>query len=286
MNSINRQVCFNELSFFDKENDEDALKLFTKFAETIKGLTHLGFHGVKYEYGISSLSKESFRNIFDYEHYSIFQYLVSTARSPYIDPDTEAEEKYVNNDYEVLIIDSWKDGEGFVAAYLLDTVAISLATHEKWQELSFTVRNKQSNERGIVLNVCEPHLSEYNDLLKFIEDRTPIILQKCSILPEKKTFHVRDDHGIDKLRTLWKRLQNFPYVISVINSLEFNPGKRWIEDCFDDGKIHIRLVDSDKGYGMVIQTTGKNLRETNAIAEILDREYFKGRFKRSSDETF
>ena len=86
------------------------------------------------------------------------------------------------------------------------------------------------------------------------------------MLPERKSCNFRKDHGIDKLTLLWNRLRNCEFIISAINSLEFNPsGKEFIEKCCDDGKIHIRLTYTDAGYGMVIQTTGKNKRETTAI---------------------
>jgi hypothetical protein len=40
-----------------------------------------------------------------------------------------------------------------------------------------------------------------------------------------------------------------------------------------DGKIDLVLYWEDAGYGMVIQTTGKNFRETKAIAEIIKNNF-------------
>jgi len=280
MDSFNRQACFNELSFLDKDYEEDAILLFSSYAKTIKALKAKGFNGIRYEHGIASLSKENLRNIFDLqsnkEYRDLFLFIISTARNPYIAQDTQAEERYINEDFEVKVDDEWRVGQGFTAAYLLDTIVISLHTHPKWEKYSYVIRNAQDErETGEILNVVTPESSETDVIHLFIEQRTPLNLEKCNIEPERKSCKFRDDHGIDKLTLLWKRLRNCEFIISAINSLEFNPnGKEFIETCFDDGKIHIRLVDSDAGYGMVIQTTGKNKRETTAIGEIIMQKYF------------
>lgn len=280
MSSFNRQVCFNELSFLDKNDEEDAILLFSSYAKTIKALNAKGFNGIRYEHGIASLSKENLRNIFDLQsnkkYRDSFLFIISTARSPYIEQDTQAEERYINEDFEVKVDDEWCVGQGFTAAYLLDTIVISLNTHTKWEKSSYVIRNTQDKRKtGEVLNVVTPESLETDAIHLFIEQRTPLNLEKCNMLPERKSCNFRKDHGIDKLTSLWNRLRNCEFIISAINSLEFNPsGKEFIEKCCDDGKIHIRLVGTDAGYGMVIQTTGKNKRETTAIGEIIMQKYF------------
>ncbi|MFV0501437.1 MAG: hypothetical protein ACK5MH_07620 [Bacteroidales bacterium] len=60
----------------------------------------------------------------------------------------------------------------------------------------------------------------------------------------------------------------------MINSLPFNSAcKNFIRKTYPDGKIEIVLTKTDKGLGIIIQTTGRNIRETNRIAEILEEEY-------------
>lgn len=279
MDSFNRQACFNELSFLDKDDNEDPFLIFSNFAKTIKALKAKGFNGIRYEHGIASLTKENLRSIFDLRNdpkgRTLFSLILATARNPYLDSDTQAEERYVNEDFEVKVNDAWCVGQGFTAAYLLDTIVISLCTHPKWEESSYVIRNIQDKRKtGQVLNVVTSESSETESIHLFIEQRTPLNLERCNILPEKKSCKFRDDHGSDKLESLWNRLRKCDFIISAINSLEFNPnGKEFIEKCFDDGKIHIRLVGSDAGYGMVIQTTGKNKRETTAIGETIIQKY-------------
>ncbi len=279
MDSFNRQACFNELSFLDKDNNEDSFLIFSNYVKTIKALKAKGFNGIRYEHGITSLAKEDLRSIFDLQSSPngriLYDVILATARNPYIDSDTQAEERYINESFEVKIDNTWCVGQGFIAAYLLDTVVISLQTHSKWEELSYVIRNIQDKQtKGQVLNVVMPESSEADAINLFIEQRTPLKLEECNILPENKLYKFRDDHGKEKLISLWNRLRNCGFIISAINSLAFNPnGKEFIEKCFDDGKIHIRLVKSDAGYGMVIQTTGKNKCETTAIGEIIMQQY-------------
>lgn len=279
MDSFNRQACFNELSFLDREDKEDSFLLFLNFAKTIKALKEKGFNGIRYECGITSLCDENLRNIFNLQNNpksrTLFDIILATARNPYFESDSEAEERYIKENYEVKVNDTWCVGQGFTAAYLLNTMVISLCTHHKWEDPFYVVRNtKDKQDVGHVLNVVTSESLETKTIQLFLEKQTPLNLERCNILPEKKSCKFRKDHGRDKLISLWNRLRNCEFIISAINSLEFNPnGKEFIEKCFDDGKIHIRLVESDAGYGMVIQTTGKNKRETIAIGEFIMRKY-------------
>ena len=69
MGSLNQYACFNELSFLDQEEDEDALSLFINYAKTIQALKQKGFNGIRYEYGITSLNKDGIRNIYELHIY-------------------------------------------------------------------------------------------------------------------------------------------------------------------------------------------------------------------------
>ena len=107
MDSFNRQVCFNELSFLDKDNNENSFLIFSNYAKTIKALKTKGFNGIRYEHGIASLDKENLRSIFDLRNdpngRTLFNLILTTARNPYLDSDTQAEERYVNEDFEVKV---------------------------------------------------------------------------------------------------------------------------------------------------------------------------------------
>lgn len=71
-----------------------------------------------------------------------------------------------------------------------------------------------------------------------------------------------------------RRLVQSPYVVAVVNSLPYNPAAgNFIRRVHPDGKIELVLVWTDAGLGLVVQSTGRNLRETQAIAEILKDQF-------------
>lgn len=103
----------------------------------------------------------------------------------------------------------------------------------------------------------------------------PPELKKDNTPPDKKKIKLADTHhGNDKLMKLARRLVNTPYVMAVINSAEHKPKrKNFISDITDDGKMTVTLTYTDKGYSMVIQTTGRNKKETEAIADWLRKKF-------------
>lgn len=93
-------------------------------------------------------------------------------------------------------------------------------------------------------------------------------------LQEDKKISLRHDHGIDVLMEFSKRLVRCPYVVGVVNSLPFNPSERkFIRKIRDDGLIEIVLPWTDQKYGVVVKTTGRNIRETKRIGEIISERY-------------
>lgn len=90
----------------------------------------------------------------------------------------------------------------------------------------------------------------------------------------EKQIHLRDDRGKDELLDFTRKVCRNPYVINVINSLPFNAkDKKFIRKVKAEGLIECVMIWTDKGYGFVIQTTGRNLRETEKIATIINDEY-------------
>ena len=103
-----------------------------------------------------------------------------------------------------------------------------------------------------------------------------VTLIETTINSEDKPIALRDDHGKDKLLAFSKKVRTSIYVLSIINSLPFNPKAiNLIKEIYPDGKIELVLYWEDKGIGIIIQTTGRNYRETEAIAKELKREFDK-----------
>jgi hypothetical protein len=110
----------------------------------------------------------------------------------------------------------------------------------------------------------------------FKKDESVIVehLPKETIDSSKKKIHFRDDHGQDKLKELAQKLCRSPFVREVINSLPFNPKRvNPIRRIYDDGTIELVMTKNDAGFGLCVQTTGRNRKETGAIARILVEQY-------------
>lgn len=95
--------------------------------------------------------------------------------------------------------------------------------------------------------------------------------------PAKKVINLRDDHGKDVLQAFAKKLCRSEYVKKVVNSLPFNPNQRTsIRNTTKDGLVEFVLTWTDAGYGLCVQTTGRNQAETNSIALHLEQKFAKG----------
>ena len=71
-----------------------------------------------------------------------------------------------------------------------------------------------------------------------------------------------------------KHLVQCPYLVGIVNSLPYNPYEcKFTKKVRENGLIEIVLPWTDKGYGIVVKTTGRTLRETEKIAEIIQEEY-------------
>lgn len=123
-----------------------------------------------------------------------------------------------------------------------------------------------------VSNFCNgEHCSHLSHQL---ENSQKIELVPSEIAPEDKEISLRDDHGKDILERFSKRVNRNEYVVGVINSLPYKEWeKNFIHNVMPNGIIELVLTHTDKGLGIVVQTTGRNMRETEAIAKILEERY-------------
>jgi putative CRISPR-associated protein (TIGR02619 family) len=105
--------------------------------------------------------------------------------------------------------------------------------------------------------------------LQFAKQETAILelIPQDGTAPNQKKIDLRDDHGKDKLKAFSKKLCQSPYVKEIVNSLPFNPHLTSpIRRTYSDGKIEFVLNWTDPGYGVCVQSTGRNQAETNSIA--------------------
>ncbi len=268
-------LAFNELSFRPFLNNE--VDLLDKFKILIEIKKKYGFKNVLFpsSLGLFQITRELkfndwISNIDNKNRNSI----LALYRSPYCESKIENESDLDNYHFENN--EMGFESEiciGLSSAHILEIPSISLSTHTFWENENIEFFKNQ-NENVSVFNV--PTILENPKLNEYVENNSTINLIETNILPKDKQIHLRDDHGKNILEDFAKRLVNSQYIIEIINSLPFNSHSiKFIRKCYSDGKIEIVLFWEDKGYGMVIQTTGRNLRETEAIAEIIKDKYSK-----------
>jgi hypothetical protein len=203
-------------------------------------------------------------------------------RYPFIADDNESVENGYIQHYYYLNAPAVKElhnqeAEGLAVAYLCDTISISFATHEFWENTNLELfkREEEEEESSVTVN----HISSAEHIKvhqEWLESKQPIVLIVNQIPYKEKKIKLRDDHGKETLMKVAEKLVKSSYVVEVINSLPFNPSeKQLIKKTYSDGRVEIVLNWTDKGIGLVVQTTGRNQHETKAIADIIEKSIKK-----------
>ncbi|MBE9214605.1 hypothetical protein IQ247_18345 [Plectonema cf. radiosum LEGE 06105] len=139
-------------------------------------------------------------------------------------------------------------------------------TEKNWQKLTLLLLDKPNTER-----ICG---AEINSIARIYEKGFLSSLEK--LVFGKKEINLRDDHGKDKLQNFAEKICNSPYVKKVVNSLPFNPkATNQIRRTKANGIVEFVLTWTDAGLRLCIETTGRNLAETNTIALHLQENYSK-----------
>lgn len=210
---------------------------------------------------------------------SLKDLLLSITQFPYIEiSDDIATQEFLSVECRVQLEenDEFHNStvEGLATAYIKKSIGISLLTNQRWSssQIKLNVQNQES-----VITASVRHASTIGHAqahLLWLESLEPLVLMKSTIEPDDKTIKLRDDHGKATLEQLAQRLMKSEYTLGVINSLPFNPTETHpVRKIYPDGKIEIVMINTDKGLGMIIKTTGRNFRETSAIADILMDKY-------------
>ncbi|MCI8389758.1 MAG: hypothetical protein HFI35_03465 [Roseburia sp.] len=256
------ELYFNEQSI--KNKSSVGYDSAAQIAKTYKELLN---HGITTCRIASEDSARLFRMICEMpESVNVKHFYFSFFRSPY-------ESEAVEDRQEAYLSHSWHCGEescvGLAFAYLLDAAGFSIR-ESGWNVPSVAIL--KDGQEVTVRNICtQEHVKLYAPHLKEAGETG---LSKTSLTVSEKEISLRDDHGADVLERFSKRLVQSEYVTGVINSLPYNAKqRRFIRKIREDGLIEIVLPWTDEGLGIVVKTTGRTLRETETIAEILEEEY-------------
>lgn len=202
--------------------------------------------------------------------------LLGLTKHPYIMSGSAEEDIYLKSEYLLEINGDEVEAYGLTAALLRDSAGVGFASEPCWADCSFYLVKKGASgrEKQKVLCVSEPEHFHTPDFLSWYEEKVPTSLISTKLSPSMKKIALRDDHGKNTLDNFARKLVCSPYVIEIVNSMPFNPHfKDFIKSTNEDGLIEIVLAHTDQGLGMVVKTTGRNLRETKAIAAILQKQF-------------
>lgn len=200
-------------------------------------------------------------------------FLLGSIVRPFIaEEDESIEDAYIASEY--YFKDKTNKCDGLAAAYLYERPCISLESSPEWSQnqLPIVVETDGVAAKHQVYNVYSKECFETDIIREFIETLGEPELIETNTAPADKKIHLADHHGKKELAAFWKKLQNSPYVVSA-QSTEWGRSSAVLRYIQKDGTFDFILQNTQRRYALKIQTTGRNYRETEAIAKILEEEY-------------
>lgn len=278
------ELFFNEISSYYKESNRyGAKKRMIDFLDLCKKAKMEGFNLVRTNREFVSQELSDSYKISDwYSDTTIPRHLkdffLGFRKFPYETGDDTAEDRFIQATYRLNEPEETKyDGavtEGLAWAYIRETLCISFPVNSVWRKTNICLREEKGQENSLVRAFHASQLEHIVFHQAWIDSLKEIVLIEIDTLPSQKKVNLRDDHGKDTLIAFAQKLLQSPYVKGVINSLPFNPKERsFIRSVYSDGRIELVLIWTDEGFGVVVQSSGRNLRETIAIAQILKDKY-------------
>lgn len=274
------ELIFNEQSTIPCAKDlTEACKGVMQFLATYKEAEKHGFKRIRYEKAFDCINIAPDFTLNDFccipKFRTVSGLLLGLAKHPFIDDNTPEEARFVDNNFFIKRDDCVVQVEGLGIAYLYNSIGISFCFDSFWKQIKHRlyVKGKESGEYDIIA-ISHPMHCDEPDFIKQTDRLKPIELIESEIHPEKKSISLRDDHGQNVLHAFARKLCQSPYVIRIINSLPYNSQEtQFIRAVRDNGLIELVLTDTDKGLGLILQSTGRNKRETEKIANILKEKY-------------
>lgn len=277
------ELIFNELSGNPLSSDVNNAKI--KMATIIKTL------GKSNEKGFRKIRSSHYSNEIQLsEGYSMHDWLSDQTVSktyrdiiagsiihPFIKEDDELmEDQYLKNqywfedkDYQIKRIECY----GLASAHLYQTLSISFSGFPLWEmtKLNLILQSEETEEIVEINNVSSPASFEDVRISNFIDNIKELELIESEIEPKNKEVHISTHHGKKELKEFSEKLKCSPYV-EIIRSTDWG-GNNFIRRFNKVGEIEIVLTDTIRKYALWVKTTGRNYRETEAIAKLLRDKY-------------
>ena len=277
------ELMYNELSIDalspDKYAANDKMKLFS---ETVAEARQRGFRNIRSHHDANQIQLATGYTLYDwFNNKDVSEVLRNNMYGmlilPFIsDEDEEVVAHYVAADY---YFEDAVNGIGrtsclgLAAAHLYETLSVSLQSGPTWTRnlLDITVEVNGASTTEHVNNVFSRGCFVIAAISTMVDNLGELDLQETPIAINDKAIHLTSHHGQQELNALWNKLKKSPYVTDAL-SIEWG-GKRFIRKTYSSGAIEIVDNSTDEGYALLVQTTGRNMRETDAIAEILKERY-------------
>ena len=261
------EACFNELTLSPLcATQEEVHERVTRYVDVVAKACEEGFKKICYSTALDEIAISGKETIASYCYKNIRD-----------KDETETQNRYISaNVYYCRNVDELK-AEGFTAAYAKNTICVGLYVAPEWCGAEYEIKvvsDVSEEERITWICVTDTNHFDAECYKLWYSQNAPLSLGKCMIDPMWKKVSLRDDHGKDILEKHAGKLKQSPYVVEIVNSLPFNPhAKDYIHRVKENGIIEIVLTDTDEGLGLAVRTTGRSLRETKRIADILKEKY-------------
>lgn len=278
------EIMFNELSVIPLCNNQiDANERMMMFSQAIKKAIQSGFSKIrsdKYAHQIELTTEYTLQDWlqnndvpqrFKMAIYGVFIH-------PFINLDDELVfEKYDQSKYYFEDVENNIERVeclGLAAAFLYESITISLTTSNVWKKVKLPIIIAQDNQERVegILNVATKEMFDDQDIASFVENIGELELVETTLKENEKRIHLSDHHGKAELKKLCDRLKRSPYVVEM-RSTEWG-GNKFIRKIFKDGTLELVLQKPEKRYALWVKTTGRNFRETKAISKILENLFF------------
>lgn len=278
------ELFFNEISArYEAESVNEAKQRMTDFLSLCKKAKEEGFNRCRIH--------EDYMSLILTDNYTISSWLsdasimknlktifLSYMCQPFETSTEEEENRYIKAHYLLNepLEETYHNSEveGLAWAFICQSLSVSFPVHSVWgkPEIGLTEVKEDNTKQVEVKHVSKPdHFKILKDWIESLKKPEP---PETALSPDMKPIHLGDHHGKEKLSAVAKKLINCPYVIGIPGSLPYNShGRSFIEKVHPNGRIDVTLIEEDNGPSMMVETTGRTLRETEAIAEIIKDLY-------------
>lgn len=260
---------------------EDSLQIdFSRFFALYKKLESYGFKKINvrpefFEFLFLSSQESNIHSLYNLFKGTKFQNEISLIISTFVLPFIEEEHDPIQ-DIEYKLIKAPIRGKvfGFYLANVNNTIAISLNENTDWETSKIKIFNTEDENEILEVSHVSNNI-HIEELAEFIVNSKGEFIQRLLSYKlckgDAKRIKLSSHHGKDKLTALSKKLIRLDYVEFIINSIDNSPRcKNFIQKCYQDGKIEVILINTDAGYGLILQSIGRDLIETLYISKILE----------------